>query len=381
MKFLAIVFRNLTRNRRRTLLTIVSIGISIFVFATLMSLPALVSRVLSDQSSALRLICHPKASLFYSLPISYERRIARVPNVQFALGANIFMGTYWDPRVMIPALGIDPGPIEELWPDWDISHAAAERFRTVKSAALVEKGLLRRYGWSIGREITLHGIMYPLDLQLTIVGTIGGHAPPSRIIFRRDYLDDALGHPGTANLFWIKIDRSAAVPQTIASIDEMFANSSAQTRTESEAGMARNSMASYWLIFNGCKVLAIIVIFAIGLVAANTAAMAVRERRHEIAVMRSIGFTQRLVVSFFVSEGLLIGIAGGLLGCAIAYAALRMLPYAASSLGTLALVIRFLPSVVAQSLAAAALIGLVSGIVPAVAATHREIVDELRSVL
>jgi putative ABC transport system permease protein len=304
-----------------------------------------------------------------------------LPNVQIALGASIFMGAYRDPGVMIPAIGIDPGPIAELWPDWDISHAAAERFRTVKSAALVEKGLLRRYGWSIGREITLHGTMYPLDLQLTIVGTIGGHAPPSRIIFRRDYLDDALGHPGTANLFWIKIDRSAAVPQTIASIDEMFSNSSAQTRTESEAGMARNSLASYWLLFNGCKVLAIIVIFAIGLVAANTAAMAVRERRHEIAVMRSIGFTQRLIVSFFVSEGLLIGIAGGLLGCAIAYAALRMLPYAAASLGTLALVIRLLPSVVAQSLAAAALIGLVSGLVPAVTATHREIADELRSVL
>jgi putative ABC transport system permease protein len=381
MKFLTIIFRNLTRNRRRTLLTVVSIGVSIFVFATLMSLPALVSRLLSDQSSTLRLICHPKASLFYSLPISYERRIARLPNVQIALGASIFMGAYRDPGVMIPAIGIDPGPIAELWPDWDISHAAAERFRTVKSAALVEKGLLRRYGWSIGREITLHGTMYPLDLQLTIVGTIGGHAPPSRIIFRRDYLDDALGHPGTANLFWIKIDRSAAVPQTIASIDEMFSNSSAQTRTESEAGMARNSLASYWLLFNGCKVLAIIVIFAIGLVAANTAAMAVRERRHEIAVMRSIGFTQRLIVSFFVSEGLLIGIAGGLLGCAIAYAALRMLPYAAASLGTLALVIRLLPSVVAQSLAAAALIGLVSGLVPAVTATHREIADELRSVL
>jgi putative ABC transport system permease protein len=380
MKFLTIVVRNLTRNRRRTLLTIVSIGVSIFVFATLMSLPALVSRVLSDQSSALRLYCHPKAGLFFSLPISYEPRIARVPHVQVVVGATVFVSTYRDPGVMIPSIGIDPGPIEDLWTDWDISPAAAQRFRSVRTAALVEKGLLRRYGWSVGREITLRGTAYPINLQLTIVGTIGGHAPPSRIIFRRDYLDEVLGRPGTANLFMIKVDRSTAVPETIAAIDNLFVNSGVATQTESEAAMALNAMGNYWIIFSGCKVLAIIVIVAIGLVAANTAAMAVRERRHEIAVMRSIGFTQRAVVSFFVTEGLLIGIAGGLLGCAIAYGALRMLPYAAGSLGTLALVIRLLPAVVVQSLVAAALIGLMSAIVPAVAATRREIAGELRSV-
>ncbi len=381
MKFLTIIFRNLTRNRRRTLLTVVSIGVSIFVFATLMSLPALVSRVLSDQSSALRLYCHPKAGLLFSLPISFEQRIAQVPHVQVVVGATIFMSTYRDPRVMIPAIGVDPGAIEVLWPDWDISQAAANQFRSIRSAALVEAGLLRRYGWSVGREITLRGTGYPIDLPLTIVGTIAGHAPPSRIIFRRDYLDEALGRPGVANLFMIKVDRSSAVPATIAAIDSMFANSGAVTQTESESAMARNAMGNYRLIFDGCEVLAIIVIFAIGLVAANTAAMAVRERRHEIAVMRSIGFTQRAVIGFFVSEGFLIGIAGGVLGCAIAYAALRMLPYAAGSLGTLALVIRLLPSVVVQSLVAAALIGLASAIVPAFSATHREIADELRSVV
>jgi putative ABC transport system permease protein len=380
MKFLPIVLRNLTRNRRRTTLTIVSIAVSIFIFSSLMSLPALVDRVLGDQASSLRLYCHPKAGMFYSLPISYQRRIAPVPHVQVVLGASVFMGTYRDPRVTIPAIGVDPGALEELWPDWDISRAAAEQFRSVRSGALVEKGLLRRFGWSVGREVTLHGIIYPIDLQLTIVGTIAGHAPPSRIIFRRDYLDEALGRPGTANLFMIKVDRASAVPETIAAIDALFANSGAVTQTESEAGMARNALGNYRLIFDGCKILAVVVIFAIGLVAANTAAMAVRERRHEIAVMRAIGYSQQRVVAFFVGEGLLIGVAGGLLGCAIAYFALRILPYAASALGPLAMVIRLLPAVVAQSLAAAALIGLASATIPAMLATRREIAGELRSV-
>jgi putative ABC transport system permease protein len=380
MKYLPIVLRNLMRNRRRTTLTVVSIAVSIFIFASLMSLPALVDRVLSDQASSLRIICHPKASIFYSLPISYERRIERLPQVQVVLGATVFMGTYRDPRVTIPAIGVDPGAVEELWPDWDISRAAAERFRSVRSAALVEQGLMRRFGWSVGREVTLRGIMYPIDLQLTIVGTIGGHAPPSRIIFRRDYLDEAIGRPGTANLFWIRVGSSAAVPETIAAIDELFANSSAVTRTESEAGMARNGIANYRLIFEGSEALAIVVIFAIGLVAANTAAMAVRERRHEIAVMRSMGFTRPLMIGFFAGEGLLIGLGGGLLGCAIAYFALRILPYAANALGPLALVIRLLPAVVVQSLAAATLIGVASAMIPAILATRREIAGELRAV-
>jgi putative ABC transport system permease protein len=381
MKFLPLVVRNLLRNRRRTLLTIFSIAVSVFIFAALMSLPGVVSHILRDRANSLRLVTYAKAGFFYQLPGSYARRIAGIPHVEAVAGEILFMGTYRDPKDLIPSAAIDPDHIEEIWPDWDIARSQADEFRRVKAGALVGLTLMRRFHWHLGQKIMLRGTIFPTNIELTIVGTVGGTAPPVAVLFRRDYLDEILGRPGTVNLYWVKVDRSRSIAPVIADIDARFANSSAETRTESELGISLSQMGSWRVLLDGAQVLAAIVIFVIALVAANTAAMAVRERRHELAVMRAIGFTRRRLLAFLVSEGLAIGVAGGLLGCGGAWLALRFLPYASRWLGMLALVISLPLVVIVESFLAAAVIGFGSSLVPASNATRGEVADALRAII
>ncbi|MGC1399084.1 ABC transporter permease [Candidatus Binatus sp.] len=381
MNYFSLVLRNITRNKRRTILTTLSITVSKFIFASLISLPELLNQVLRDRANSLRLICHSKASLFYMLPESYRRRIETVPHVEAVAAYSVFMGTYRDPNEQLGILAVDDDHIREIFPDWDIGAETEHEFVSMRTAALVATNLMKLYGWKVGQTIMLRGTLYPVDLQLTIVGVLNEEAAGPRIIFRRDYMEELLGRPGTANLFWVKIDSSKSAPEVIAAIDEMFANSENETATETEVALIKNEIGSnLGLMLNGAKFLAAIVMFTIGLVAVNTAAMAVRERRHEMAVMRAIGFTRNSIIARILVEGLLIGVTGGVLGCVLAYLGFELLPHVSGALGPLALAMTLEPRIIAYSFLIAAAIGAASGFIPATLATRGAISTELRAV-
>jgi putative ABC transport system permease protein len=381
MNYLSLVLRNLTRNKRRTILTTLSITVSIFIFASLISLPGLLNKVLRDRANSLRLICHSKASLFYMLPESYRRRIEALPHVEAVAAYSVFLATYRDPNEQLGVLAVDDDHIGEIFPDWDISAEADRDFKSIRTAALVATNLMKVYGWKVGQTFMLRGTMYPVDLQLTIVGVLNEEAAGPRIIFRRDYMEELLGRPGTANLFWVKVDSSKSSPEVIAAIDEMFANSPNETATETEVALIKSQEGgNLALLLNGAKFLAAIVIFTIALVAANTAAMAVRERRHEMAVMRAIGFTRRSIVLRILVEGLIVGVIGGALGCVLALIGFDLLPRVSGALGPLALAMTLQPRIVAYSFLIAALIGAASGFIPATLATRGDIATELRAI-
>jgi putative ABC transport system permease protein len=381
LKFLPIILRNLARNRRRTILTVVSIAVSIFIFAALMSLPAVVNEIMRDRISALRVICHNKAGFTYQLPEAYGRTIAAIPHVEALTGYTVLITTYRDPRELIGVAGIDPEAIRTLWPDWGASPEAVAEFQRARTNALVSADLMKRFKWKVGSKVTLHSAFPPADVDFTIAGTFGPHGPDNAVFLPLDRVQRVQGTEGKVILFWLSVDSSASIAQVIREIDERFANSAYQTATESESTLAHDQLRTYRLIFVGAKVIAAIVVFAIVLVAGNTAAMAVRERRHELAVLRAIGFTRRAVVMLLVGEGLLIGLAAGLTGCAIAYGALRMLPMFAHSLGPVARILRLMPGVAAESIGLATAIGLLSGTIPGLAVTHRDITDEIRAVI
>ncbi|HEY6301395.1 MAG TPA: FtsX-like permease family protein [Candidatus Binatus sp.] len=381
MNYLSLVLRNLTRNKRRTILTTLSITVSVFIFASLISLPGLLNQVLRDRANSRRLITHSKASLFYMLPESYRRRIEALPHVEAVAAYSIFMATYRDPNEQLGVLAVDADHIGEIFPDWDISAEADHDFKSMRTAALVATNLMKVYGWKVGQTFMLRGTMYPVDLQLTIVGVLNEEAAGPRIIFRRDYMEELLGRPGTANLFWVKVDSSKSSPEVIAAIDEMFANSPNETATETEVALIKSQEGgTLSLMLNGAKFLAAIVMFTIALVAANTAAMAVRERRHEMAVMRAIGFTRNSIVARILVEGLIVGVTGGALGCALAYLGFDLLPHVSGALGPLAMALTLSPRIVAYSFLIAALIGAASGFIPATLATRGDIATELRAI-
>ncbi|HXZ88211.1 MAG TPA: ABC transporter permease [Candidatus Binataceae bacterium] len=375
MKYAMLVLKNLTRSKRRTILTVLSIAVSLFIFSALVSMPAVANRFLADSASTTRVACHNKAGVTYALPEAYKQRIAVTPHVAAVSAQSWFGGVYHEISDQFPNMAVDPEMVGEMWPDWDISPQALHDFQRIRTGALVGTETMKKFGFRIGQQIMLRGTIYPFNVTLNIVGTLGGKAPPSFLLFRRDYLEEAAGRPGFVDVIWVKVDNSAQVPQVIASLDEGFANSSAETLTEPEAAFYGGFLAGYRLFFQIAELMGIVVVFTIGLVAANTAAMSIRERRSEIAVLRSIGFPARVILSMLLAESLTIALAGGLLGAGAAYLVLKLVTME-GVIGA----IQMPASVLFEALVAAALIGLLSAIVPASAAARRNIVDALRAV-
>lgn len=379
MKYAMLVLKNLMRSERRTVLTIISIAVSLFIFSALVSLPTVANQLLADTASSVRVAVHNKAGLTYALPEAYKTRIVMTPHVTAVVPESWFGGIYHEVSDAFPNLAIDPEQAEAMWPDWNVPHESFKEFREIRTAALVGLATMKRFNLHIGQQIMLRGTVYPINVTLKIVGVVAGKAPPNFLLFRRDYLEEALKRPGVVSMFWVRVDNSAAVPRVIANIDEQFANSTAETQTESEGAFLSSFMDNYRPFFTLAEVLGAIVIITIGLVAANTAAMSIRERRSEIAVMRSLGFTSRQILSLLLAESLVIALAGGLLGCGSAFVVLKIFSSGAAAAGPMAM-IRMPPVVLAEALGAAALIGILSAFIPARAAARCNIVDALRMV-
>jgi putative ABC transport system permease protein len=378
MKYAALVFKNLVRSKRRTFLTVLSIAVSLFIFSALVSVPTVADQILGNTASSTRIAMHNKAGLAYSIPVAYKQRVATLPHVEVVVPESWFGGVYHEVSDQFPNLAADPADVDKMWPDWGISPEQFEQFKKIRTAALVGEETMKRFHLHLGQQIQLRGTLYPFNVTLQIVGTIGGKAPPNFLLFRRDYLEEAAGRPGIVDNMWIKVDKPESVPQVIATIDEGFANSSAETLSESEAAFIGGFLEQYRMFFRMAELLGFIVVLTIGLVAANTAAMSIRERRGEIAVMRSMGFPSRTILSLLLSESILIGLIGGVIGCGSAYVVLKV--FSIGNVGGPLGTIRMPPAVLVETLVASALIGLFSAMVPASSAARRNIVDALRTV-
>ena len=378
MKYAVLVFKNLVRSKRRTFLTVLSIAVSLFIFSALVSVPTVADQILGNTASSTRIAMHNKAGLAYSIPVAYKQRVVTLPHVEVVVPESWFGGVYHEVSDQFPNLAADPEQVDKMWPDWGISPEQFEQFKKIRTAALVGTETMKRFHLHVGQQIQLRGTLYPFNVTLQIVGTISGKAPPSFLLFRRDYLEEAAGRPGIVDNMWIKVDKPENVPQVIATIDEGFANSSAETASESEAAFIGSFLEQYRTFFRMAELLGFIVVLTIGLVAANTAAMSIRERRGEIAVMRSMGFPSRTILSLLLAESLIIGLIGGVLGCGSAYLLLKV--FSIGNVGGPLGTIMMPPVILAETLGVAALIGLFSAMVPASSAARRNIVDALRTV-
>ncbi len=377
MKYLRLVFRNLGRNRRRTMLTIISISVSIFIFCGVLILPVFFAIVIKSSAASLRLVCHAKAGLSYSMLEAYGPKIAAMPHVDGVDSWSAFMGLYHNPSDQFPNLGMDPDSIATVWSDWHISKETRDAFKRERIAALVGLDTMKQFNFHIGQQIMLKGTIFPVNLTVKIVGTLPKGTLAPMLLMRRDYLQEAIGHPGRVDVYWVKVDRREHIQQVIEEIDEAFANSSAPTQTETEESFQTNVLQQFETIIYLMEFFAAIILLSITLVAANSAAMSIRERRSEVAVMRSLGFTTRTVSLLLIAESMMLGAIAGVVGTVLAELSVKIEgPRILGGVG-----LDWLPpSIVVYALIVAIAIGAISAIVPAIGIVRRSIVDELRAV-
>ncbi len=379
MAFAHLIIRNLFRHGRRTILTIISISISIVLFVDFAALQNTTTGILDAAAKSPRLVCHNIGGLAYFLPKAYKQKLVALPHVQAVAAWSYFGGVYRTPNDQITAFASDPENLAKLFPDWGITAEMAQQFLLTKTAAIVSSDLMLRYGWKVGQTVMLRSTitaLYRQPLTFTITDALPATGPSQLFIFRDDYLENVNERVPPVSYFWILLDRMENAPAVIEEIDAMFHNSANGTQTETEKSYVGGLLRQWGSILLIVEVVSIVSLITIALVAANTAAMSIRERRREIAVMRAIGFDSRHIVIFLVGESWLIGLLAGAIGCVIGSIALgsmaRVLPI--SEIDP-----RVSFWVVAESLAVASLIGIVSGLFPTLAAVRRTIVDGLRS--
>ncbi len=387
MKFLPFIWRQLSRNKLRTALTAGAIGLAVSLVCILLTMPAGMDALLTQVASNTRIVVHNEAGLVYPLPYSYLQKIRSQPGVVSAASWTWFGGVFREEKgVEFPNFAIEPDPVGSVWADWKIEPQQLEEFRRYRDGAIVGRGTLTKNGWKIGDLVTLKGTVYPLDLAFRIVGEIPNERSPI-FLFQREYLDQALRAAGRGGLdilgtVWLRVDDPARVAPLMSQIDELFRNSEAVTASETE----KSYFANFFSMLQGFVTVILIVTGLVALcivfIAANTTSMAVRERIGEIAVLKALGFSRRLIFTTLLSEAVLLSTLGGALGVLGALGLTQLLRAGSGwnpALGPLGSFI-VTQAILVQGLFLALFVGMLAGVVPALGAARRSVAETLREV-
>lgn len=379
MKFAPLIWKNLRRNLRRSVLTVAAIALAAFTYCSLAGLPSVMRRLFSTPASARRVVVTNGSGFFYTLPAAYRPKILALRHVKAASGFVYFGGIYREPSDQL-GLAVDADQAELMWPDWGVTRKIAGDFRSSPMSCLVPRPMLLKYGWQVGQQIVLKGTTLPIDVTLRIADALGANAPPDALLFRRDYLDGLLGNTGRVNAYHVMIDGVRYVPAVAAAIDETFSNSSAQTRTESEAAWFGSFIRLDSLMLM-LEAVAAAVVLAVSLAATNTAMMTIRERTAEIAVMRAIGFKPSSVFALVVAESSILGLLGGIVGCAATFLIVKTLPVAFVPFGPVDLIAIIPFRAIVQAFVLSLAIGVLAGAVAAIFPVRRSVADGLRAIV
>lgn len=379
MKFWTLLRANLGRHKRRTLLTVTSVALALFLFASLRTVITTL-RAASEFGSARRLVSTNASGLIFPLPVAYANRLQTVPGVEKVTWANWFGGQYGDGKRFFANFAVDARTYLDLYPEMSVPADQREAFLQDRSGALIGSRLIDLFGWKVGQNVTLRGTIFPGDWTFTIRGVYTPTDPvinDDAMMFHWEYLDERTGRGGLAGWYIMQIDRPENGPQIAKAIDDLFRNSSAPTKTGTEQAF-NASFATMWgnvgLLMN---TIGMAVVFAILLVAANAMMMSARERTRELAVLKTIGFSDRRLFGLVMLEAGIITISGAVIGLGAAKILYRATNFNAAG---------FLPGfdvtvpTLALGGAIALLLMLASGIVPALRAARLPVVAALRNV-
>jgi len=385
VKYLHLVWAALFRRKTRTILTLVSIIAAFLLFGLLDAVRTSFDQAGQSANGAQRLQTGSKLSFIQTLPSSLEAQIAAVPGVKMVTYANWFGGAYQDPHNQVFSFAVEPNYLD-LYPEIAVSDAERKAFAATRTGALVGEKLARRFKWKVGDKIPMQSTIFPdksgsKNWSFDIVGILHSTDKKSGGFFDQmfllnwKYFDETTPY-NRGQVGWY-VTRVSDVNQTdriAKAIDAISANSDHETRSQTEQAATASWMKQ--LADIGLIVGSIMgaVFFTLLLLAGNTMMQAVRERTNELAVLKTIGFSDLSVLSMVLAESVLLLVIGGLLGLGIASALIPIV--SAGSGGMLNL-----PTIGASSwllgLALMAVIGLLVGSLPAWSAMRLNIVDAL----
>jgi len=381
MKYCILILAALRRSRTRTVLTILSVVTAFLLFGLLDAVRVAFSSGNGD-AGAQRLVVVSKLSLTQTLPVTLEREVAAIPGVKRVASSMWFGGIYQDPRNFFPNFSVGPGYFD-LFPEYTLDPDQLRAFNDDPAGAIVGRSLAAQFGWKLGDVIPLQATIFPNrdgtnNWPLTLRGifeTRGNETNNDRVLYMHwHYFNESNAYiRDRITSVNVLLDDPAKANEVAQTIDRMFENSDHETRTQSEQAFFQAFAKQFADV--GLIVTSIMgaVFFTLLLLTGNTMTQAVRERIPELAVLKTLGFTNRSVLSLVLAESALLLVIGGILGMLLASITMRGL---AATNGGL-----FPAHIPAQTWSLGfglmLLIGIVVGLPPALRAMRLKMIDAM----
>ncbi|HEU0277324.1 MAG TPA: FtsX-like permease family protein [Rhodanobacteraceae bacterium] len=384
MKYFHLVWSALMRRKTRTIFTMVSVLAAFLLFGMLDSVRTAFADAGHSVSGASQLITMNKLGLGSQLPLSLEDQIARVPGVEAVVRTDWFGGIYQDPKNFFPNMAVGAN-VFDVTPDVTMSPDQIKAFQTTRDGAVVGAALAKKFGWKLGDKIPLEATIWPKKdgsntWTFTLVGIFhakkaGDAAAEGQMLFRWKYFDEArqFGN-GTVGWYQEQIASPDQAPAIVKAIDALSANSDHETKTQTANAFASSfisQFANVSLIVSGIMAA---VFFTLILLTGNTMAQAVRERIPELAVLKTIGFSNRSVLSLVLAEAVFLVVLGGVIGMLLAMAVVGALK---ASMGSTLPMANVAGPIWGEAIVLMLVIGVVVGVLPALRGMRLKIVDAL----
>jgi len=384
VKYLPLLWAQLFRKKARTILTVLSVVVAFLLFGLLEAVQMAFESG-ADSADAKRLLTIARYSIIEPLPMSYAPRLERVPGVVAVAWADWFGARYQNESNAFPVFAVDPARYLDMYPEFEIAPAQRDAFVKTRTGAVAGRRLAERYGWKVGQKLPIASEIHTrtdgsLDWEFDLVGIIDAEDPAVRgntdmVLVNVAYFDEArqFGR-GKTGWYIIRVADAEQARRIAAEIDQMFMNSPDETKTQPEKEFAVGFAKQIGDLGALVTRILIAVFFTILILTGNTMAQAIRERIPELAILKTVGFSDRAVTALVLGEALLLIAIGGALGMTAAVALMPSLNEATGG--------RFPPLYVAPTtwLLAAGLVaalGLAVGLPPALRVNWLRIVDGL----
>jgi putative ABC transport system permease protein len=332
---------------------------------------------------AIRLIVRHKVSLGQALPYAYEDKIRQIPGVAAVTAWNWYGGTYKDnrdPKNFFARLGVEPKEFFKVRTQISIPEDQKQAFLAQRTACIVSRDLVDKLQFKLGDRITLIGDIWPVNLELKVVGIYDDPDTIQTLFFNTDYLRDALplGRRNMITTIAIRADSTDDVSRVAKAVDDLFAESQYPTKTESEAQFALSFVSMIGNVKLFLLSICAAVTFTILLVSGNTMAMAVRERIREVGILKTLGFTTEKILGIIVGEAVTIALIGGMLGLLFAAVLCIGVGQVGQAMVPQLKNLTVQPFTAVIALSIAFVVGLISSVLPAWNAARTNILDSLR---
>lgn len=377
MRFAKLILKNVLRNKRRSLLTVSSLIVSLFLIISLATILTEFERG-SEEANPSRLMSRHSVSLTFLLPMANLQRIQTVQGVKSAMPFTWFGGIYKDEKNFFANFAVDPKKLREIYTELKMSEAEWQAFASDRQGAVVGQKLAKLHGFAPGQRITLKSPIYNQDVEFIIRGVLTG-GDEKTLFFQHEYLNELAPEwaKDKAGMFSMIANSPDDVPRIGQVVDSMFVNTDAPTKTESEREFARSFEAMTGSIKQFLYAIMAAITFSLLLVMGNTMAMTVRERTKEVGTLKAIGFKRHTIAGLFVGESILLALIGAAIGIGAAvllYRSIDMSVYIPA-------VIAFVPTT--QTLIAAFILAILVAVISVAYSTYRvtglTIADALRS--